>query len=67
MKVKFQFWRHSGIKFSILVFLIPSIVIELYRSPKEAIKIYQGFIFWIRFSWLLWTFRIKITNQDIQD
>lgn len=60
MKVKFQFWRHSGIKFSILVFLIPSVVIELYRCPK----LQAGFTLWIRLSWLLWTFRIKITNQD---
>ena len=60
MKVKFQFWRHSGIKCSILLFLIPSVVIELYRCPK----VQAGFTLWIRLSWLLWTFRIKITNQD---
>ena len=60
MKVKFQFWKHSGNKFSFLLFLLPTIMIEVSRSPK----ICPYWDAWIRLSWLLWTFRIKITNFE---
>ena len=60
MRVKFQFWKHTGSKFSLLVFLVPCICFELYRCPK----VQPGFTAWFRLSLLVWTFRIKITNQD---